>query len=83
MYLGYYAKEYYPNPDINLNDRYIIEEFYFIFNESRTKLIIHLDVLMQYKECMNSRNQIPSERLKTAIFEINHKSNVNFSAFSG
>ena len=27
MYLGYYAKEYYPNPDINLNDRYIIEEF--------------------------------------------------------
>ena len=58
MYLGYYAKEYYPNPDINLNDRYIIEEFSLYI--SKIELIFHLDVLMQYKECMNSRNQIPS-----------------------
>ena len=67
MYLGYYAKEYYPNPDINLNDRYIIEEF--LVYKSKTKLIIHLDVLIQYKECMNSRNQQPSNIRKQQFLE--------------
>jgi len=67
MYLGYYAKEYYPNPDINLNDRYIIEEF--LLYKSKIELIFHLDVLMQYKECMNSRNQIPSNVRKQQFSE--------------